>query len=75
MRASSGVSSLSQDFRTRRAGAGGVESVTVQRPGRRIGFVSSAVIVVAAVGFGWLVGSGRLVHVVAMAQDLLHRLH
>jgi hypothetical protein len=62
------VSSLSEDFRTRR-------QVSLPEPvaprDRRIGIVSSVAIIMLAVWIGWIVGSGRAPLLIQTVKALL----
>lgn len=68
MRASSGVSSLSEDFRTRHRG---VVPVAVPRKDRRIGILSSCALILVSIWIGWIVGSGRLPALLGAIHSLL----
>ncbi len=73
MRASSGVSSLSEGFQTRsRTVAGVVVTTPVPKShGLRIGVISSLIIIGASIGVGWIIGSGRLPVVIAAIKAML----
>lgn len=62
------ISSLSDDFRTRRTVASPEPSV---RKERRIGVVSTVALVAASVWIGWIVGSGRLPLLIQTFKALL----
>ncbi len=62
------VSSLSDDFRTRRSFPTPQPAV---RQGRRIGIISSVALVAFSVWVGWIVGSGRLPVLVQTVKALL----
>lgn len=66
MRASSGVSSLSDDFRTRNR----TPVQVAERKDRRIGIVSSILLVGVSIWIGWIVGSGRLPSLIAAIRGL-----
>lgn len=68
MRASSGVSSLSDDFRTRNRTQ---VPVAAARTERRIGIVSSVLLIGVSIWIGWIVGSGRLPALIGAIHGLL----
>jgi hypothetical protein len=62
------ISSLSDDFRTRRTVS--LPEPTV-RQDRRIGVVSTVALVAASVWIGWIVGSGRVPLLIQTIKALL----
>lgn len=62
------ISSLSEDFRTRRPALLPEPSAPRER---RIGIVSSVALIAVAVWIGWIVGSGRLPLLIQTVKALL----